>query len=222
MDHAAFDYTDARNLMVDGQLRPNKVYDPRILDAMRRLPREQFVPAPQRALAYADVPVPLGGGRVLLAPMVLARLAQTAAVQVGERVLVIGCGTGYGAAVLAACGASVTALDDDAGLLDLARRALGGQSAIKLVHGPLADGWPAAAPYDVVFIEGAVPEVPATLAAQVRAATGRLIAIRAGTAGGMGQAVLGEPSAGGLVVQPVFDCAAPLLPALRPAPGFVF
>lgn len=221
MDHAIADFAHARQWMVDGQVRPNKVQDGRVIEAMRHLPREDFVPPAQAALAYADVPVPLGGGRVLLEPMVIARLVQAAQVRTGERALVVAAGTGYTAALLAACGAQVTAVEEDDGLLALAGRALAGNKAVKLVKGPLAAGWAAAAPYDLVFIDGAVETVPEAIAAQVRAHSGRLVAIRAG-AGRTGQAVLAEPSAGGLKFQPVFDCSAPLLAAFRRELGFVF
>ena len=221
MDRPSLDFAAARILMVDGQIRPNKVYDLRVLDALRHLPREQFVPEAQASLAYADVPVPLGNGRVLLEPMVIARLAQSAAVRTGERALVVGAGTGYGAALLAACGAHVTALEEDPALLALARRTLGGNAAIKLVEGPLSQGWQATAPYDLVLIEGAVEDVPPGIAAQVRSPSGRLLAIRSG-AGRTGQAVLGEPSAGALSYQALFDCSAKLLPSLQREPAFVF
>src|SRR6185312_12165129 len=87
--------TDARNRMVDSQIRPNRVSDTRILDAMRTLPRERFLPESQLALAYADQNVPLGGGRVLLQPLALARLVQAAAPLAGDKVLVIAGGSGY-------------------------------------------------------------------------------------------------------------------------------
>lgn len=221
MDHPILDFAGARQMMVNGQIRPNKVYDPRILDAMRSLPREQFVPPALASVAYADTGVKLGNGRMLLQPMAIARLVQSAAVRTGERVLVIGSGSGYGAALMAACGAHVTALEEDPALIALARRALAGHSTIKQVEGPLNAGWQAAAPYDVVLIEGAVDEVPAAIAAQVRAPTGRLVAVRA-LAGKVGQAIVGEPSSGGLSYQAMFDCAAPLLPGLQRVPGFVF
>ena len=110
MPNSAIDFTAARMLMVNGQVRPNKVTDSRVLAAMRRLPRERFVPADRAALAYSDEDVPLGRDRYLVEPMVIARLVQIAAVQEGDRALVVGSGSGYGAALLAACGATVTAL----------------------------------------------------------------------------------------------------------------
>lgn len=221
MDRHIIDYAGARNLMVDGQVRPNKVDDPRILAAMRRLPRERFVPGPRAALAYSDEDVPLGGGRVLLAPMAIARLVQLAAPREGERVLVVGAGSGYGAALLAACGAQVTALEEDAALLDLARTALAGTAGVTQVAGRLREGWPAGAPYDLVFVEGAADALPPALAGQLRPASGRLVAVLA-TAERVGHAVLCEPTRGGLSCQPAFDCATPVLPGLRREPGFVF
>jgi hypothetical protein len=101
----------ARQFMVDSQLRPNKVSNASLLEAMRQVPRETFLPPPLWSVAYADQDVRLGGGRVLIAPLAFARLAQLLDPVPGERVLVVGSGTGYGAAVLATCGARVTALD---------------------------------------------------------------------------------------------------------------
>jgi len=89
MDRPIIDYAAARNLMVDGQVRPNKVYDARIIAAMRLLPRERFVPPAMAARAYADEDVNLGNGRALIEPMVIARLVQMAAVRAGERALVV-------------------------------------------------------------------------------------------------------------------------------------
>ena len=104
---------DARNHMVDSQIRPNRVSDPRILAAMRHLPRERFLPPSLASRAYVDEDVPLANGRALMEPMVLARLLQFAAPAEGERVLVVAAGTGYGSAVLAACGCRVFALEGE-------------------------------------------------------------------------------------------------------------
>jgi protein-L-isoaspartate(D-aspartate) O-methyltransferase len=221
MDRPMMDTAAARNMMVDSQVRPNKVYDPRIIEAMRRLPRERFLPPALAARAYADEDVSLGNGRALMEPMVIARLVQMAAVRVGERALVVAAGTGYGAALLAACGAQVTVLEDDEALLGIARSALAGTQDVTLVSGPLVEGWPKAAPFDVVLIEGAVEEVPTVIAAQVRPQGGRLVTVRR-AANGLCQGVLAEPSVGGLSFQAVFDCATPKLPAFARAPGFVF
>ena len=149
MDQAALAFAEARNNMVDSQVRPNKVNDPRIIDAMRRLPRERFLPPALASVAYADDDVKLGRGRVLVQPMVIARLVQLTAVVAGERALVVAAGSGYGAALLAACGARVTALEEDETLLALARPSLAELApSVSLVSGPLAAGWPAGAPYE--------------------------------------------------------------------------
>lgn len=222
MDLAAFDFADARTRMVDSQLRPNKVSDPRILAAMRALPREQFLPPALAPLAYSDDDIPLGGGRFMMEPMVLARLVQLAAPEAGARALVVAAGTGYGAAVLAACGARVTALESDPALRAIAARALMAEApGVELVAGPLAAGWPAGAPYDLILIEGAVAEIPPSLGGQLRADGGRLVTVHRSSGQG-GQAILAEPTPLGLRSRPMFDCAVPPIPELWPKPGFVF
>lgn len=221
-DSAEDAFADPRNRMVDSQLRPNKVYDPRIVAAMRRLPRERFLPPSLAALAYADEDVPLGNGRVLLEPMVLARLIQLAAPVEGERALVVAAGVGYGAAVLAACGLRVTALEEDQALITLARRALTETApTAAVVVGPLAAGWPSGAPYDVILVEGALHDIPAAIASQLRSEGGRLVTVLCGP-GRTSQGVLAEATLGGLRAQPFFDCGTPPIPSLLPAPVFEF
>ena len=218
MDVATDRYVDARNNMVDGQLRPNKVGDRRILAAMRRLPRELFVPPAHQALAYADVEVPLGDGRFLLEPMVLARLIQAAELPDGGSVLVLG--AGYAAAVWAACGAKVAALEQDATRADAMQTLLAG-SPVSIVRGPFALGWAAGAPYDCIFVDGAVARLP-PLAAQLRAdPPGRLCAVLIAT-GRNGRAVLAERAELGLSSRPLFDCAATPMPQFEQPDGFRF
>ncbi|HME24736.1 MAG TPA: methyltransferase domain-containing protein [Acetobacteraceae bacterium] len=222
MDRAAQAFAAARNRMVDSQIRPNKVTDPRIIAAMRHLPRERFLPSHLAPLAYADEDVPLGEGRALMEPAVIARLVQLTSIAAGERALVVAAGTGYGAALLAACGARVTALEESAALLALARPLLAEQApSVSLVAGPLAAGWPPGAPYDVILIEGAVHDIPPAVAEQLHRQTGRLVAVLTGSAG-ICQAVLAEATAVGLRPQPMFDCATAPIPSLLPLPGFVF
>ena len=221
MDQPASAYQAARNLMVDGQVRPNKVTNQRLIDAMRTLPRERFVPAHLASLAYADEDVPLGGGRYLTEPMVIARLIQSAAVRPGERALVVAAGSGYAAALLAACGASVVALEEDPALLALARTTLGRAApSVSIVSGPLQQGWPAGGPYDIVLIDGGVETLPTEIYDQVKRG-GRLLLVRA-SQGQVSQAVLGEPTPSGPSFQALFDCATPPLACMRRQPGFVF
>jgi protein-L-isoaspartate(D-aspartate) O-methyltransferase len=222
MNTEPFDFADARNRMVDSQLRPNKVTDPRVLTAMRELPRERFLPARLRARAYVDEDVPLGGGRVLMEPLVIARLVQLAAPSAGERALVVGAGVGYGSALLARCGVRVTALEEDRALAAMAERTLAELApGVRVVIGSLAAGWPQGKPYDIILIEGAVQDIPSALEGQLRADMGRLVAVRSAV-GSMGSAVLAEPTPLGLRAQPIFDCATPPLPSLLPKPTFTF
>ena len=215
-------FADPRNRMVDSQIRPNKVTDPRILAAMRSIPRERFLPPALASLAYADQDVPVGNGRVLMEPMVTARLIQLTAPVAGERALVVGAGVGYGAAVLAACGVRVIALEEDEALLALARAVLAAISpGVNLVAGKLAAGWPPDAPYDIVLIEGAVAAPPPAIVEQLRQEAGRLVTVIRGAAG-PGHAVRGEATQAGLQLRLEFDCATPPIPSLRPPPAFTF
>ena len=220
------DYAAARRSMVDGQLRPNRVVDPRLLDAMRSLPREAFLPSALRSRAYVDedVILPGAGGRGLMEPMILARLIQLLEIRPANRVLVVCAGTGYGAAVLADMGARVTALEPEAGLREAAEAGLAAcglpPGAVRLEAGAPVEGFPAAAPYDAILIEGEVPEIPPAIAGQL-AEGGRLAAVQGGGARS-GRAVLGRRLGGAFTITPVFDCATFALPAFQPAPGFVF
>ena len=174
-----FDAAAARRLMVDGQIRTADVTNPNLIAAMQAIPREQFVPAAMADQAYRDGDVSLGQGRALLRPIVLGKLIQGADVRPGDQVLVIGCGTGYSAAVLAHMGAAVVALEEDA---DLARRAeialagMGGGAQVTVVRGPLTAGWPAAAPYDLILMDGAIEVAPDALGRQLKP-NGRLAAV---------------------------------------------
>jgi protein-L-isoaspartate(D-aspartate) O-methyltransferase len=218
----ADNFADARKCMVDSQIRPNRVTDPRILAAMRSIPRETFLPPGVQALAYADEDVPLGNNRFLMEPMVFARLLQAATLRQNERVLVVGAGTGYGAAVLAACGCRVIALEEDPALLAMATKILATEApGVTLVSGPLAAGWTAQAPYDLVLIEGSVPEIPPALAAQTQQESGRVMTV-VNVGGRVSQAVIAEATPLGLGVSPLFDCATPAIPSLRKAPVFAF
>jgi protein-L-isoaspartate(D-aspartate) O-methyltransferase len=172
------------------------------------------------SLAYIDQDLPLGDGRVMLKPLVIARLLQLARPRAGETALVVGSGTGYGAAILAACGVHVTALEEAPGLLEMARKTLAADASISFVQGSLAEGHAAAAPYDLVVIEGAVPAIPEIIGRQV-AAGGRLVTVIMEN-GVAGYAALAEPTTGGLRAQAAFDATAPLLPGLQPAKSFIF
>jgi protein-L-isoaspartate(D-aspartate) O-methyltransferase len=209
--------------MVDSQVRPNQVNDTRIIAAMRRLPREDFAPAGSRP--YADADIDLGNSRYMLRPLTIARLAQLVLAGAPKTILVIGAGAGYGAAILAAAGATVTALESDPALDTggLARHA----PEVRRLKGPLTDGDGSTAPYDAILIEGAVFRIPETLAPQL-APSGRLVTILAdGTrnnlAGGiLGRAVIAEHSGRHFACVEKFDATARIIPDFMPAATFVF
>jgi protein-L-isoaspartate(D-aspartate) O-methyltransferase len=215
-------FAAARQLMVDSQLRPNRVTNPALLEAMRRIPRETFLPPVLWSLAYADEDVRLGGGRVLIAPLAFARLAQLLEPLPGDRVLVVGSGTGYGAAVIAGCGARVTALEADEPLLELGRGAIGGLGLTVISQlGPLRDGLPGVQPWDAILIQGTVESIPEGFAAQLRPGTGRLVTVL-GKADQPGVAVLGERQGNELVLAQLFDCSTAMLPGFETVPEFQF
>ncbi len=220
------DYAAARFNMVDGQLRTNKVTDPAVLDAFLTVPRELFVPAGLRGIAYVDDDIALGNGRSLIEPMVLARLLQLGAIGPQDKVLEVGCATGYATALLSRLSSSVTALESDPRLAAIARALLGQQgSSAQVVEGKLAEGWRAGAPYDVILLNGAVAEIPPAVAEQL-AEGGRLVGVvnsDGGPAGrGMGEAVLMTRAEGSLSRRAVFDAAVHALPGCGRAPSFVF
>jgi len=211
----------ARMMMVDSQVRPNKVTDPAIIAAMRTLPREDFLPPSLAARAYADESIRLGDDRVMLEPMVTARMVQLAAIAAGENVLVAASGGGYAAALIARLGAVVTALEESASLAAIAAVALARHApSVSLVSGPIGEGWPNSAPYDLILVDGAVEDVPTAYAAQLRP-DGRIVMVRAVSAK-LGHAMIGRLSQGVLSFTAAFDCAASPLPMLRRKPAFVF
>lgn len=227
MASTTLSFAAARQFMVDSQLRPNKVTHAALLDAMRQVPRESFLPPTLSTLAYADQDVELGGGRVLMAPLAFARLAQLLAPLPGDRVLVVGCGTGYGAAVLATSGIRVTAFDQDELLLDLGRpvlRSLG--ILVTLKQGQHRAGLPGLQPWDAILIQGTIDRLPHGFATQLRAGTGRLVTVlgQAGLpgAGPTGVAVLAERQGSELAVARMFDCTTAILPGFETVPEFQF
>lgn len=156
-----------RHAMVASQLRTNAVSDQRVVAAMARVPREEFLPADVRAIAYRDAPIPLGGGRSANLPMATGRLLTEAYLTATDRVLLIGAATGYTAAVLSGIVAEVVAVESDAALVAIARNALAGVANVEIIEGPMADGH-SAAPYDVLIVDGAIEQLPDTLLAQVK------------------------------------------------------
>ena len=213
------DFAAARRNMVDGQIRTADVTDLRLLWAFQDTPRERFVPPQSTALAYLDLDVPVGGGRRLLRPMVLAKLIQAAELEPTDRVLDVGCATGYTAAVLSRIASRVIALEQDAGLAKAASDSLASQSNVDVVSGALAAGWPQGAPYDVVVIEGATEVVPQALCHQIKNG-GRLVCVLGSGPGS--KAMLYTRSDGEAAGRPIFDASAALLPGFAKVAAFAF
>jgi len=216
------DYEAARANMIEGQIRPNKVTDERVIAAFAQIRREVFVPEHLRGVAYLDESLPLGKSRYLMEPMIAARLVQAAAPGRGENALVVGAGPGYEAAVLSQLVRSVVALEEDAELARRGRAALVEHriASVAFVEEPLRTGHRARAPYDVILFAGAVAEIPADVAAQL-AEAGRMVAVIR-PAGAVGRAVLTARTGGVLARRAMFDAGTPLLPGFAPKPGFVF
>jgi protein-L-isoaspartate(D-aspartate) O-methyltransferase len=219
---AMSNFSLARRNMVDSQLRTNKVTNHRLIAAMAALPRELFVPSARQAVAYVDEAVSLGHGRWLPAPLMAARLYQLANPGPNDLVMVVGAGTGYGAAVLGRMVSAVVALESIADLASKAETVLATVEADNVVvaQGKLRDGWPKQAPFDVIVIEGAVGDVPDALVAQL-AVGGRLVTALVGEAGVPVASVL-EKTGSGVAARPVFDATIPAIADFERAREFVF
>jgi len=216
-----FDTAAARRMMVDCQVRTADVTNPDLIAAMLDVPRERFMPKGLADRAYLDSDVALGPGRVLLKPMVLAKLIQAGQVTSADHVLDVACGTGYSSAVLARLADSVVALEQDASLAAAAKQALSAANAggVTVVTGPLTTGWPAAGPYDFILLNGASEVTPESYAGQLKP-SGRLACIY--KRGPAGKAMLYRLVEDHLVGRPVFDASAPVLPGFAAPEAFVF
>lgn len=218
-------FSTARQYMVDGQVRPSDVTDDRILEAMLSVPREVFVPASKQALAYLDLDLDVTEGgavsRCLITPALLARMLQAAEIKASDRVLVVGCATGYAAAIVARFAAEVRATESDPALAAKATAAfaqLGIQNAT-VKTAAAADGDAAGAPYDVIVLNGATEIVPTGLFGQLKEG-GRLVGVFGLTPPPL--ATLVTHSHGDFGHRELFDATAPVLPGLERLPAFVF
>jgi protein-L-isoaspartate(D-aspartate) O-methyltransferase len=221
------DFSVARTKMVDNQLRTQSVTDYGVLDAMGAVPRERFVPPASRELAYIDSDLPLtsvapgGQARYIMEPAPLGRLVQLAEVSAADVVLVVGCGTGYSAAVLARLAASVVALEQDADLAKRASETLAelGVDNVAVVTGSLEDGYASQGPYDVIFVDGAVETVPTSLIGQLKD-SGRLVAVVG--YGRAAAATVFRRSGTDVGSRVAFDADVQPLPGFRRPKAFVF
>ncbi len=216
------DYARARSNMVDNQLRPNRIDERPLLDAMLHVPRERFVPKALAGVAYADEDLRLPDGRYLIEPLALARLIQSARVGRQDVVLVLGCATGYAAAVLARLAATVILLAPDeaaAAKLEPLLDELGADNVVVIPGGDPTAGHPSQAPFDVILATGSLDTVPAALLDQIGEG-GRLVAVVAGER--VGRAVLFTRLHGVIGRRTLFDAQIPRLAGVARATEFAF
>lgn len=209
-----FDYGAARTAMIDSQLRPQGVNYAPVSEAIASVPREEYVAADVKPLAYTDRAVAMGDGRMMSGPVVTGRLLTELMPKRGERALVVGCGTGYSAAVLEAMGLTVLGVESSP---DLAARAR--QKGLQIVEAPLEGGWKKDAPYDVILIDGAIEYIPDAIVAQLTP-QGRL-----GTAlidQGITRLVVGRRAGDGFGVTSFADAGTAALPGFTKPKSFTF
>lgn len=208
------DFAAARAAMVDSQLRPEGVNYPPVAEAMAAVKREDFVAEKAREMAYIDRAVSIGDGRLMSPPVVLGKLLTEMAPVAGERALVVGSGTGYSAAVLKEMEVRATALECSPSLAARAR-----ELGVETVEGPLEEGWPKGAPYDLIVIDGAIEHIPEAIIAQL-ADHGRL-----GTAlidRGVSRLAVGRKAGGGFGIHTMADSGAAALPGFSGPRIFTF
>ena len=215
------DYAAQRWTMVESQVRPSDVTDVRIAEAMREIPRERFVPTIKRPIAYADENVEVVHNRYLLQPRTFAKLVQLAQIAPDDKILDVGCATGYSTVILAKLGARVIGLEQDADLVRVASDMVpaAGTSNATIVQGSLADGHRAEAPYDVIFVNGGIEAAPEALLSQLGEG-GRLVAVV--KSGELSRANLYLRQNGRIGTRVSFDAWVPLLAGFRHKVGFVF
>ena len=215
----------ARENMLKSQILTGHVLEPRILNALMNVAREDFVPEAFRGAAYVDQEIPLGGGRFLMEPLDFARMLKIAAIREDESVLVVGANLGYCAAVLSYLARKVVAVEEDDTLVREAGRRLAAYPNVTLHHGPLVDGARDFAPYDAIVVEGAIEFLSPPLSDALREG-GRLLAAEhdadalLGTAG-LSKLVEYRKVKGGLYRTVLRDANMALLPQFRKPPEFV-
>jgi protein-L-isoaspartate(D-aspartate) O-methyltransferase len=217
-------FSTARQKMVDGQVRTNDVTDRRVLDAMLSVPREAFVPASRQALAYLDLDLDVsesGAKRYLIKPALTGKLLQAAEIGEGDTVLVVGCATGYVAALVAKLAAKVTATESESGLAAKARDAFAalGLTNVSCKAAPCTEGDASSGPFDVIVLNGAAEVTPDAVLGQLKDG-GRLVGVSAESR--PPRAMIVTRSHGEFGHRALFDAAAPVLPGLERTPAFVF
>lgn len=213
------DFAARRMTMVDTQVRPSDVTKFPIIDAMLRIPREDFVPENMVETAYVGENLMIAPGRVLLEPRTLAKMLDALEITDKDLVLDIGCGTGYSSAVLAQMAQAVVAVEEDTKLAQDAEAALArvGAESVVVHTGPLVDGAAMHAPFDAMLVEGGIQMFPEALAAQLHE-NGRVVALF--MSGQLGVVRMGTKQNGIIGWRDIFNATAPMLPGFTPAPTF--
>lgn len=217
------DFALARFNMVEGQIRTNRVTDQLVVAALEEMPREAFVPENLQKLVYIDEDLTVAPGRILMEPMVLARLMQAARIEDTDLALVVAASTGFEAAAIAKLSSAVIALESDDAMKKVATENVAAQGAdtVSVLSGDLTKGHPGQGPYDVIFINGAVEELPDALTEQL-AEGGRLVYVKAASAIAGGKAMLVTKDNGVVSEAELFDANIPALAELAAAPKFTF
>jgi protein-L-isoaspartate(D-aspartate) O-methyltransferase len=221
------DFFRARQNMVDGQVRTNKATNTKLIAALREIPREMFVRPDQRGIAYIDEDIAIAPNRFLVEPMVFARLVQEAGIKETDRILDIGCASGYSTAVLAKLAAHVTGIEENPTLARMAVEnftALGIDN-VKIVVAPMMLAHPVSVPYDVIIVNGALDAIPRTLAAQLKDGGKLLMVLRPKTDPAlqmMGKAMIYEKMNGQISGRALFDAGTPYIALINTEQKFVF
>ncbi|MEP4197837.1 MAG: protein-L-isoaspartate O-methyltransferase [Aliishimia sp.] len=213
------DFTARRTMMVDTQVRPSDVTKFPIIEAMLKVPREEFVPNAQREAAYVGENLELGDGRVLLEPRTLAKMLDALDIANSELVLDLGCAYGYSSAVIARMAEAVIAVEEDSGFAKEAVDLLGANNAdnVMVQQGELAQGAAEHAPFDVIVIQGAVQHIPQNLSDQLKEG-GRIAALFMD--GALGEVRIGYKVGGQLSWRRSFNAGAPILAGFEQETAF--
>lgn len=205
------DFVQNRTTMVDNQVRTCDVTNSELIDALLSVPREAFVGIDKQSFAYIDEDIALGNGRFLMEPAPFAKLVQACAVKTDDLVLDIGCATGYSSAVFSQLASMVIGVEQDEDLAEKAELTLNelDYDNVAIVKGTLNEGFAKEAPYDVIFIGGAIDEVPNALFAQLKEG-GRLVAVEG--IGNSANAKLYTRKGDDVSARKIFNCAIKLLP----------
>lgn len=216
------DFSLAREIMVDSQIRPNDVAEPAIVSAFLRTPREEFVPSSRRQVAYSEMEIATSDGRALWIPRDTAKLIKLAQIKPADVALVIGAGAGYEAALISHLADTVIALEETEALVEAMsdRFAIVGIDRVAPVAGRLDQGLPQQAPFDVIYICGMVETLPPAWGDQLSEG-GRLVAV-VRDAGGIGRGCVFTKAGNTLSSRQAFDACPPSFRQFDRKPAFTF